>query len=105
VQLIENVDIGAEHADRAIKSLDRVGKVFSIGWNVSRGQLDGIDAGIQIASLDQRWPDQAAFGGPACGQFLANGVVLPNTQTLRPITKADTAQARAELSSIMSKGN
>lgn len=105
LQLIENVDIGAEHADRAIRELNRVGKTFSIGWNVSKGQLDGIDAGIQVALLDQRWPDQAAFGGPACAQFLGNGVVLANTQTLKAVTKADTAEARAQLNSIMSSGN
>ena len=105
VQLIENVDIGAEHADRAIKELNRVGKTFSIGWNVSKGQLDAIDAGIKVALLDQRWPDQAAFGGPACAQFLANGEVLANTQTLKAVTKADTAEARAQLASIMSSGN
>jgi ABC-type sugar transport system substrate-binding protein len=105
VQLIENVDISAEHADRAIRELNRVGKTFSIGWNVSKGQLDGIDAGIQVALLDQRWPDQAAFGGPACAQFFAAGEVLPNTQTLRAVTKADSAEARAQLSSIMSSGN
>ena len=83
VQFIENVDIGAEHADRAIESLGLAGKVFTIGWNVSKGQLDAIEKGIQVAPLDQRWPDQAAFGGPACAQFLKNGVVLPNTQTLK----------------------
>jgi ABC-type sugar transport system substrate-binding protein len=105
VQLIENVDIGAEHADRAIRELNRVGKTFTIGWNVSKGQLDAIDAGIQIALLDQRWPDQAAFGGPACAQFLGNGAILPNTQTLKPVTKAETADARAQLNSIMSSGN
>ena len=105
VQFVENVDIGAEHADRAIRELNRVGKTWTIGWNVSKGQLDAIDAGIQVALLDQRWPDQAAFGGPACAQFLGNGVVLPNTQTLKPVTKADTADARAQLNSIMSSGN
>jgi ABC-type sugar transport system substrate-binding protein len=105
VQFVQNVDIGAEHADRAIRELNRVGKTFTIGWNVSKGQLDAIDEGIQVALLDQRWPDQAAFGGPACAQFLANGVVLPNTQTLKPVTKADTAAARAALSSILSSGN
>jgi ribose transport system substrate-binding protein len=105
LEFIENVDIGAEHADRAIKELNRVGKTFSIGWNVSKGQLDAIDAGVQVALLDQRWPDQAAFGGPACGQFFAAGEVLPNTQTLKAVTKADTADARAQLSSIMSSGN
>lgn len=103
VQFIENVDIGAEHADRAIKSLNRVGKVYTIGWNVSKGQLDAIDAGIQVAAFDQRWPDQAAFGGPACAQFLKNGVILPNTQTLRPVTKDNVAQARKELDQTMSQ--
>jgi ribose transport system substrate-binding protein len=105
VQFMENVDIGAEHADRAIRELNRIGKTFTIGWNVSKGQLDAIDAGIQVALLDQRWPDQAAFGGPACAQFLGHGEVLANTQTLKPVTKAETAEARAQLAAIMSSGN
>jgi ABC-type sugar transport system substrate-binding protein len=101
VQFIENVDIGAEHADRAIQSLNKTGQVFTIGWNVSKGQLDGIEKGIQVAALDQRWSDQAAFGGPACAQFLKNGVVLPNTQTLKPVMKDQVAAARAELDRIL----
>jgi ABC-type sugar transport system substrate-binding protein len=101
VQFIENVDIGAEHADRAIISLNKVGQVFTIGWNVSKGQLDGIEKGIQVAALDQRWSDQAAFGGPACAQFLKNGVILPNTQTLLPVMKDQVAAARAELDRIL----
>jgi ribose transport system substrate-binding protein len=102
VQFVQNVDIGAEYADKAIKSLNRVGKVFTVGWNVSKGQLDAIEEGVQVALLDQRWPDQAAFGGPACAQFFANGVILPNTQTLRPVLKADVASARAELAKTLS---
>ena len=101
VQFMENVDIGAEHADRAITDLNLKGKVFTIGWNVSKGQLDGIDAGIQVAALDQRWAEQAAFGGPACATFFAKGEILPNTQTLNPVTKANTAQARADLDKVM----
>jgi ABC-type sugar transport system substrate-binding protein len=101
VQFIENVDIGAEHADRAISSLNRVGQVYTIGWNVSKGQLDGIEKGIQVAALDQRWSDQAAFGGPACAQFLQNGEILPNTQTLLPVMKDQVAAARAELDRIL----
>jgi len=101
LQFIENVDIGAEEADRAITSLNRVGRVFTIGWNVSKGQLAAIEKGIQVALLDQRWPDQAAFGGPACAQFLKNGVILPNTQTLRPVLKADVPEARAELNKTL----
>lgn len=45
VQFIQNVDIGAEHADRAIKSLGMNGKVFTIGWNSSKGQLNAIEGG------------------------------------------------------------
>jgi ABC-type sugar transport system substrate-binding protein len=101
VQFIENVDIGAEHADRAITSLNKTGQIFTIGWNVSKGQLDGIEKGIQVAALDQRWSDQAAFGGPACAQFLKNGVILPNTQTLLPVMKDQVAAARAELDRIL----
>lgn len=101
VQFIENVDIGAEHANRAIESLGRTGEIFTIGWNVSAGQLDGIDKGLQVAALDQRWSDQAAFGGPACAQFLKNGVILPNTQTLLPVMAGQTEAARAELNRIL----
>jgi ribose transport system substrate-binding protein len=101
VQFIENVDIGAEHADRAIKSLGMQGKVFTIGWNSSKGQLAAIDEGTQVAQLDQRWPDQAAFGAPACAQFLKNGVILPNTQTLKPVLKPDVEEARKELDRTM----
>jgi ribose transport system substrate-binding protein len=101
VQFIENVDIGAEHADRAIKSLNKVGKVFTIGWNVSKGQLDGIEQGIQVAALDQRWSDQAAFGAPACAAFLKNGEILPNTQTLLPVMKDQVAAERKELDRIL----
>jgi ribose transport system substrate-binding protein len=103
VQFIENVDIGAEHANRAIESLNKTGQVFTIGWNVSKGQLDAIEKGVQVAALDQRWSDQAAFGAPACAQFLKNGVILPNTQTLLPVMKADVAGARTELDKVLGK--
>jgi ABC-type sugar transport system substrate-binding protein len=101
VQFIQNVDIGAEHADRAIKSLGMTGKVFTIGWNSSKGQLNAIEEGTQVAEFDQRWPDQAAFGAVACAQFLKNGVILPNTQTLKAILKPDVDEARAELDRTM----
>ena len=104
LQFIENVDIGAEHANKAIIDLGKKGKVFTIGWNVSKGQLDGIDAGIQVAALDQRWAEQAAFGGRACATFLKTGKILPNTQVLNPITKDKTKAARADLEKILGKG-
>jgi ABC-type sugar transport system substrate-binding protein len=101
VQFIENVDIGAEHADRAIKDAGLTGKVFTIGWNVSVGQLDAVKEGTQVAALDQRWGDQAAFGAVACAELLKNGKILPNTQELLPITKENEPQAREEFMKIV----
>jgi ABC-type sugar transport system substrate-binding protein len=101
VQVIENVDIGAEHADRAITSLGLQGKVFTVGWNSSKAQLDAIEKGIQIAEFDQRWPDQAAFGAVACAALFKNGEILPNTQTLKPVLKDGVAEARKELDQTM----
>jgi ribose transport system substrate-binding protein len=103
VQYIENVDVGAAFADRAITELHRVGKVFTIGWNTTAVQLDAIEAGVQVALLDQQWPDQAAFGGPACAKFLTAGEILPNTQTLKPVLKADVPKAREWLGTVLNK--
>lgn len=101
VQFIQNVDIGAEHADKAIESLGLTGKVFTIGWNSSLGQLDAIEKGTQVALLDQRWPDQAGFGAVACAVFLKNGEILANTQTLKPVMADGVEQARKELAATM----
>lgn len=100
VQVIENVDIGGEHAARAIADTGNTGKMFSLGWNVSIGQLDAIEAGTQIVALDQQWGDQAGFGALACAELLKNGKVLPNTNTLKPITKENVVEAREEFMKI-----
>jgi len=103
LQFILNVDIGAEHATRAIKDAGRQGKVFDAGWNVSEGQLDGIEQGTQVAAFDQVWAQQAGFGAIACQTFLSTGKVMPNTQKLIPVTKANVADARAALNKILKK--
>ena len=100
VQVIENVDIGGEHAARAIADSGNTGKMYSFGWNVSIGQLDAIEAGTQIVALDQQWGDQAGFGALACAELLANGTVLPNTNTLKPITTENVVEAREEFMAI-----
>jgi ribose transport system substrate-binding protein len=100
VQFIENVDIGAEHADRAIKDLGLTGKTFTLGWNVSLGQLDAVKEGTQVVALDQQWGEQAAFGAVACAELLKNGKVLPNTNVLLPILKENEAQAREDFLKI-----
>jgi simple sugar transport system substrate-binding protein len=102
LQFIENVDVTAEHAGRAIIDAGKEGEIFTLGWNVSQGQLDMIDRGIQVVALDQRWAEQAGFGALACADFLANGIIRPNTQELFPITKENSAQARADLEAILS---
>lgn len=100
VQVIENVDIGAEHAARAIADSGNTGKIFAFGWNVSIGQLDAIEAGTQIVALDQQWGDQAGFGALACAELLKNGTVLPNSNVLKPITTDNVVQAREEFMAI-----
>ena len=100
VQVIENVDIGGEHAARAIADSGNTGKMFSLGWNVSIGQLDAIEAGTQIVALDQQWGDQAGFGAVACAELLKNGNVLPNTNTLKPVTTDNVVEAREEFMAI-----
>ncbi|MDQ3690732.1 MAG: substrate-binding domain-containing protein, partial [Chloroflexota bacterium] len=45
VQVIQNVDISAEHAARAIADSGNTGEMYAFGWNVSIGQLDAIEAG------------------------------------------------------------
>jgi len=100
VQFIENVDIGAEHADRAIQDLGLDGKVHTIGWNVSKGQLDAVEQGTQVAALDQQWGKQAEFGALACADFLKNGIIRPNDQVLLPVTKDNVAQARADFEAL-----
>lgn len=100
VQVIENVDIGGEHAARAIADSGNAGKMFALGWNVSIGQLDAIEAGTQIVALDQKWGEQAGFGALACAEFLKNGKILPNSQVLLPVTKDNVVQAREEFMKI-----
>jgi ABC-type sugar transport system substrate-binding protein len=100
VQVIENVDIGGEHAARAIADSGNTGKMFALGWNVSIGQLDAIEAGTQIVALDQQWGDQAGFGALGCAELLKNGKVLPNTNTLKPITTDNVVQARKDFMAI-----
>ena len=89
LQVFENSDIGADSMDRAITDLSLKGKLFTVGWNVSKANLAAIDAGVQIATMDQRWAEQAAFGGMACATFLATGKILPNTQVLSPVAPAN----------------
>jgi ABC-type sugar transport system substrate-binding protein len=101
VQFIENVDIGAEHATRAITDAGVTNKVFDLGWNVSVGQLDGIEAGVQVAALDQAWAQQAGYGAVACAAYLKDGVVMPNTQQLVPVTKENVVEARKAFEAIV----
>jgi len=101
LQFIENVDVTAEVAAKAIIDAGKEGQINTIGWNVSYGQLDAIDQGIQVAALDQKWSEQAGFGALACADFLANGIVRANTQVLEPVTQANSAEARAALDAVL----
>lgn len=104
VDVVENVDIGAGYAAQAIEELGRKGKTYSLGWNITPEQIKAIENGSQIALFDQKWWEQAGFGARACAEFLKNGKVLPNTQELQVVTKANVDQALADLDEILGKG-
>lgn len=101
VQLMVNVDQGAGKADKAIVDAGRKGQVWTIGWNVTDDQLDGIEDGTQIALLDQKWSDQSGFGALACATFLSTGEILPNTQRLFVVGPEQVADSRAELHELL----
>jgi len=100
VDVLENVDIGAGFAAQAAKDLGRTGKTFSVGWNVIPNEIAALKNGTQIALFDQNWPQQAAFGAIACAEFFKYGKILPNTQHLTVITKANLASAQKKLADI-----
>ena len=103
VDFIVNVDIGAEHANRAISDSGLVGEVFTLGWDVNPAQLEGIERGIQIAALDQRWSEQAGFGALACAELFANHRILPNTHTPLPIGRDQVSETLAELEPFLAE--
>ena len=100
VDVIENVDIGAGIAARAIVDAGRKGKAFSTGWNVTPDQINALKTGTEIALYDQKWPEQAGFGALACANFMKSGKVLPNTQKLDVITKQNYKAALAALAKL-----
>jgi ABC-type sugar transport system, periplasmic component len=100
VQVIEDVDIGAGIAARALKDDGLAGKAYTVGWNVIPDEITALKNGTQIALFDQNWPGQAAFGAFACATFMKTGKVLPNTQHLTVVTKANLASAQAKLADI-----
>jgi ribose transport system substrate-binding protein len=101
VDVIENVDIGAGYAARALKDAGKAGKAFSVGWNVTPEQIEALQGGTQIALFDQKWPEQAGFGALACANYLKSGKILPNTQQLLVVTKQNYKKAQADLKKLI----
>jgi ribose transport system substrate-binding protein len=103
VDVIENVDIGAGYAARALKDAGKAGKAFSVGWNVTPEQIAALQNGTEIALFDQKWPEQAGFGALACANFLKTGKILPNSQVLQVVNKGNYKQAQATLAKLIAK--
>jgi ribose transport system substrate-binding protein len=103
VDVIENVDIGAGYAARALKDAGKAGKAFSVGWNVTPEQIAALQNGTEIALFDQKWPEQAGFGALACANFLKTGKILPNSQVLQVVNKQNYKQAQATLAKLIAK--
>jgi hypothetical protein len=104
VDVIENVDIGAGYAARAIDEAGKKGEKFSVGWNVTPEQAEAIRNDLQIALFDQKWPEQAGFGALACADYFANKVVRPNTQELTVVTKENLDATLAEQEKLVGGG-
>ena len=98
--MIENVDIGAGFAAQALKDLGRAGKTFSVGWNVIPNEIAALKNGHADRALRPELAAAGGFGAIACAYFLKNGKVLPNTQRLTVITKANLASAQKKLADI-----
>jgi ABC-type sugar transport system substrate-binding protein len=103
VDIIENVDIGAGYAARALKDAGKAGKAFSVGWNVTPEQTEALKDGTEIALFDQKWPEQAGFGALACADFLKSGKIRPNTQHLFVVNKGNLKKAQADLAKLIAK--
>lgn len=101
VEFMLNVDQGAGQADKVIVDQGKVGEVFTLGWNNTDDQLDGIEQGVQIALLDQKWSDQGGYGALACATFLAKGEVLPNTQQLIIVGPGQVEETRAKIRELL----
>jgi ABC-type sugar transport system substrate-binding protein len=97
VQVVMNTDIGAAAQDKAIVDLGLQGKVFTVGWNVNRDNLNYIKQGVQIATFDQNIPTQASLGVTACSTFFKTGKIQANTLKLTPIFKPQVAAALEKL--------
>lgn len=101
VQVLLNVDITAGYAAQALDGMGRSGQAYTVGWNVTPEQIAEIKKGTQIALFDQKWWQQGGWGAKACATYLKTGKVLPNTQSLEVVTKANLAQAQADLKKIL----
>jgi ribose transport system substrate-binding protein len=101
VDVIENVDIGAGFAARAIDEAGKKGQVFSAGWNVTPEQVEAIRNDLQIALFDQKWPEQAGFGALACADYFKNKTIRPNTQELTVVTKENLDATLAEQEKLL----
>ena len=102
VDVIENVDIGAGIAARALKRRrpGREGVQRRLERHARPDRAPSRPA-REIAMFDQNWPQQAAFGAIACSEFMKTGKVLPNTQQLEvAITKAQPGVGAEEARSV-----
>ena len=86
VQFIENVDIGAEHADRAIKSWAR-GQGVHGRLELIKGQSKAIERGNPGRRIRSALAGSGGVRRAACASSSKNGVILPNTQTLKAVLK------------------
>jgi ABC-type sugar transport system substrate-binding protein len=100
VQVVMNTDIGDHIIDKAIVDLGLKDKVYTIGWNPGEENLNYIEQGVEVATMDQNIEGQWGFATMACATFFATGEIAPNTLTLTPVLAKDVAAYREKLKAL-----
>jgi ABC-type sugar transport system substrate-binding protein len=79
VNLVFHSDQSVEGVSEVIRNLKLQGKVFTSGFNVSRGILSSINDDVTLVTIDQNYAAQTNTGVNQCAAFLTAGD-LPKEQ-------------------------
>lgn len=75
VNLVFHTDQSVEGVGEVIRNLKLQGKVYTSGFNVSRGILSSIIDGVTLVTIDQNYAAQTNAGVKQCAAFLSKGEV------------------------------
>jgi ribose transport system substrate-binding protein len=107
VDLYFDSDWGAKTIGKLIKDRGLKGKINTIGYNVDTTYLDEVSSGDVIATVDQRFDQQAAGFVTGCAAFLLKGSVPPDQYSYtKPtvVTSSNVAEVKDRLAKEIQLG-